>query len=89
LIQRDHSGAGARSAVNRNVGKPTELARDRPACRAQLELATRAEFGYYWATGDPDNVLTLDSGRLAAATIPIGTGWLLGACMEARGKQDL
>jgi len=34
-------------------------------------------------------VLTLDSGRLAAATIPIGTGWLLGACMEARGKQDL
>jgi Fic family protein len=34
-------------------------------------------------------VLTLDSARLAAATIPIGTAWLLGACMEARGKQDL
>lgn len=34
-------------------------------------------------------MLTLDSGRLLAATIPIGTGWLLGACMEARGKQDL
>ena len=34
-------------------------------------------------------MLTLDSGRLAAATIPIGTGWLLGTCMEARGKQDL
>ena len=34
-------------------------------------------------------MLTLDSGRLSAATIPIGTGWLLGACMEARGKQDL
>ena len=34
-------------------------------------------------------MLTLNSGRLAAATIPIGTGWLLGACMEARGKQDL
>jgi Fic family protein len=34
-------------------------------------------------------VLTLDLGRLAAATIPVGTGWLLGACMEARGKQDL
>ncbi len=34
-------------------------------------------------------MLTLDSTRLAAATIPIGTGWLLGACMEARGKQDL
>ncbi len=34
-------------------------------------------------------MLTLDSARLAAATIPIGTGWLLGACMEARGKQDL
>lgn len=34
-------------------------------------------------------MLTLDSERLAAATIPIGTGWLLGSCMEARGKQDL
>jgi Fic family protein len=34
-------------------------------------------------------MLTLDSGRLGAVTIPIGTGWLLGACMEARGKQDL
>ncbi len=34
-------------------------------------------------------MLTLDPSRLAAATIPIGTGWLLGACMEARGKQDL
>ena len=34
-------------------------------------------------------MLTLNSGRLAATTIPIGTGWLLGACMEARGKQDL
>src|ERR1035437_9090692 len=53
------------------------------------ELATGKELGYYWATGVPENVLTLDSGRLAAATIPIGTGWLLGACMEAPGKQDL
>jgi hypothetical protein len=26
---------------------------------------------------------------LAKLTIPVGTGWLLGACMEARGKQDL
>lgn len=34
-------------------------------------------------------MLTTDAGRLAAATIPVGTGWLLGACMEARGKQDL
>lgn len=34
-------------------------------------------------------MLSLDSGRLATATIPIGTAWLLGACMEARGKQDL
>jgi len=34
-------------------------------------------------------VLTLNSGRLAVTTMPIGTGWLLGACMEARGKQDL
>src|SRR5665648_600657 len=22
-------------------------------------------------------------------SIPVGTGWLLGACMEARGRQDL
>jgi hypothetical protein len=34
-------------------------------------------------------LLTLDPHRLAEATVPIGTGWLLGACMEARGKQDL
>src|SRR5258708_24457846 len=34
-------------------------------------------------------MLTLDSPRLADLAIPIGTGWLLGACMEARGKQDL
>jgi Fic family protein len=33
--------------------------------------------------------LTLNPDRLASMTIPIGTGWLLGACMEARGKQDL
>jgi Fic family protein len=34
-------------------------------------------------------MLTLDPERLAVATLPIGTGWLLGTCMEARGKQDL
>lgn len=34
-------------------------------------------------------MLTLNSDRLAVTSIPIGTGWLLGACMEARGKQDL
>ena len=34
-------------------------------------------------------MLTLDPGRLVDATIPVGTGWLLGSCMEARGKQDL
>src|SRR5258707_15716737 len=34
-------------------------------------------------------MLTLDPNKLAELTIPIGTGWLLGACMEARGKQDL
>jgi Fic family protein len=33
--------------------------------------------------------LNLNADRLAAATIPVATGWLLGACMEARGKQDL
>jgi Fic family protein len=34
-------------------------------------------------------MLTLDPGKLANLPIPIGTAWLLGACMEARGKQDL
>lgn len=34
-------------------------------------------------------MLTLDPNRLSGLVIPIGTGWLLGACMEARGKQDL
>jgi len=34
-------------------------------------------------------MLTLEPRRLADMAIPIGTGWLLGACMEARGKQDL
>jgi hypothetical protein len=34
-------------------------------------------------------MLTLDPGGLADLAIPIGTGWLLGVCMEARGKQDL
>lgn len=35
------------------------------------------------------DMLTLDPGKLANLPIPIGTAWLLGACMEARGKQDL
>jgi Fic family protein len=34
-------------------------------------------------------MLTFDLDRLSKVAIPIGTGWLLGACMEARGKQDL
>jgi len=34
-------------------------------------------------------VLSLDRAALAEMSIPVGTGWLLGACMEARGKQDL
>ncbi len=34
-------------------------------------------------------MLTFDPSRLADVQIPIGTGWLLGSCMEARGKQDL
>ncbi|HME06576.1 MAG TPA: Fic family protein, partial [Bryobacteraceae bacterium] len=34
-------------------------------------------------------MLTLDPNKLASLEIPIGTGWLLGACMEAHGKQDL
>ncbi len=34
-------------------------------------------------------MLTLNVRRLRASHIPVSTGWLLGACMEARGKQDL
>ena len=34
-------------------------------------------------------MLSLDQEKLGDISIPVGTGWLLGACMEARGKQDL
>src|SRR5438445_11862658 len=34
-------------------------------------------------------MLILDPRKLADLAIPVGTGWLLGSCMEARGKQDL
>jgi Fic family protein len=34
-------------------------------------------------------MLTLDPRKLARTTVPVATTWLLGACMEARGKQDL
>ena len=34
-------------------------------------------------------MFTLDPRKLAQMPIPLGTGWLLGSCMESRGKQDL
>lgn len=34
-------------------------------------------------------MLSLDQKKLSEISIPISTGWLFGACMEARGKQDL
>ena len=34
-------------------------------------------------------MLTLRPSRLAGMSLPLGTGWLLAACMEAKGKQDL
>lgn len=34
-------------------------------------------------------MLSLDSKKLAETSIPVSTGWFLGSCMEARGKQDL
>lgn len=34
-------------------------------------------------------MLTLTPKRLRDLSLPIGTGWLLADCMEARGKQDL
>ena len=34
-------------------------------------------------------MLNLDPAKLAETTLPLATSWLLGSCMEARGKQDL
>jgi len=34
-------------------------------------------------------LLSLDPKKLTEMSIPVGTGWLLGSCMEALGKQDL
>ena len=34
-------------------------------------------------------MLSLEPKQLSEISIPVGTGWLLGSCMEARGKQDL
>ncbi|MCK5688021.1 Fic family protein [Myxococcota bacterium] len=34
-------------------------------------------------------MLTLNKEKLENISIPITTGWMLGVCMEARGKQDL
>ena len=34
-------------------------------------------------------MLSLDPAKLTGLAVPIGTSWLLGLCMEARGKQDL
>lgn len=34
-------------------------------------------------------MLSLDPIKLAGMSIPVSTGWLLGSCMEARGKQEL
>lgn len=34
-------------------------------------------------------MLSLDPKKLVERSLPVGTGWLLGSCMEARGKQDL
>src|SRR6266852_1995530 len=34
-------------------------------------------------------MLTLRSPRLTETSLPLGTSWLLAACMEAKGKQDL
>jgi len=34
-------------------------------------------------------MIPLDPRRLSSATLPLATSWLLAACMEARGKQEL
>jgi hypothetical protein len=55
------------------------------------ELAIAFRIGYYEATVIERGcvMLTLRPDKLAAATIPVSTGWLLGDFMEAKGKQDL
>ena len=50
------------------------------------ELATAGIIGYYSAN---TRMLTLSSPRLTETSLPLGTSWLLAACMEAKGKQDL
>ena len=34
-------------------------------------------------------MLSLQADRLKRLSVPVSTGWLLGECMEARGKQEL
>jgi len=53
--------------------------------RLLLELAIAFRIGYYLATIIERGyvILTLRPDKLAAATIPVSTGWLLGDCMEA------
>ena len=34
-------------------------------------------------------MLSLQADRLKMLSVPVSTGWLLGECMEARGKQEL
>ena len=34
-------------------------------------------------------MLSLNPAQITSVTIPVSTAWLLGSCMEARGKQDL
>ncbi|MBI4904191.1 MAG: Fic family protein [Acidobacteria bacterium] len=34
-------------------------------------------------------MLTLDPAKIATLNVPLSTSWLLGSCMELRGKQDL
>jgi hypothetical protein len=34
-------------------------------------------------------MLALDPRTMTETVTPVSTGWLLGSCMEARGKQDL
>jgi Fic family protein len=46
--------------------------------------------GYYSAIAEDRGliVLSLDPTRILETPIPVSTGWLLGSCMEARGRQD-
>src|SRR5213593_2404288 len=67
-----------RIAVHKRASVVPDLRHPNSTCYWLRSLAIRLLLGYQ-----------MNLNRLAETAIPIGTGWLLGNCMEARGKQEL